>query len=159
MAEHRLYALRQMANVDLYVESPLGAQDVLDFGFDRVVIATGAYWRRDGIGRFRFDPLDPEQKSRLTTPDDVFNGTEIGQNVVIYDEDGGYLGNVLAEKLQAEGREVSYVTPHADVAPYLALTMEQHKVIARLGELGVKIHRLRVLGGISSDEIRFNSVL
>ena len=44
VAEYRLGQLRQMANVALYPDSDLSAQDVLDFGADHVVVATGARW-------------------------------------------------------------------------------------------------------------------
>ena len=158
VADHRIYAMQQMANVDLYPGSELGAEDALAFGAQHLVLATGATWRRDAIGRFNFTPIDNEGSIRVLTADDLFEGTEVVGPVVIYDEDGAYLGNVFAEKLRAEGHDVVIVTPHADVAPYLALTMEQHKVAARLVALNIAVERLRVLQSIGDQEITFAGV-
>ncbi len=44
VAEYRLGQLRKMPNVALYPESDLSADDVLAFGADHVVVATGARW-------------------------------------------------------------------------------------------------------------------
>ena len=40
-----------------YRESPTTAQDVLDFAFEHVAVATGARWRADGVGRWHTRPL------------------------------------------------------------------------------------------------------
>ncbi|MTH97203.1 FAD-dependent oxidoreductase [Roseibium sp. RKSG952] len=155
VADYRLYALQQLGNVNLYTDSPLAAGDIMEFGLEHVVIATGATWRRDGIGRFNVTPVLRGDEVNVLTPDDILDGAEVKGPVVIYDEDGAYLGNVLAEKLVKDGHEVSYVIPAAEVAPYLALTMEQHKVIARLMELDVRIERLKTLKNVHEDRIEF----
>ncbi|WP_170337199.1 FAD-dependent oxidoreductase [Ruegeria arenilitoris] len=155
VADYRLYALQQLGNVNLYTDSPLAASDIMEFGLEHVVIATGATWRRDGVGRFNVTPVLRGDEVNVLTPDDILDGAEVKGPVVIYDEDGAYLGNVLAEKLVKDGHEVSYVIPAAEVAPYLALTMEQHKVIARLMELGVRIERLKTLKNVHEDRIEF----
>ena len=49
--DYREYQIRQMNNVEIYPDNKLSADDILDFGADRVALATGAYWRRDGKGR------------------------------------------------------------------------------------------------------------
>ena len=49
--DHRVHALRQMPNVEIYRDSRLDAEQVLEFGFAHVCIATGSRWRRDGTGR------------------------------------------------------------------------------------------------------------
>ena len=43
----------KLPNVSIYRESPMSAQDIVDFGADHVVLATGSRWRRDGIGAAR----------------------------------------------------------------------------------------------------------
>lgn len=158
VADYRLYSLQQLGNVNLYTESPLTADEVLEFGMEHVVVATGATWRRDGVGRYNLKPVLAGNEANVLTPDDILDGAEVAGPVVIYDEDGAYMGNVLAEKLVKEGHDVSYVLPANEVAPYLALTMEQHKVIARLMELGVRIERLKVLKGVDAEGIHFGCV-
>ena len=156
VADYRLYALQQLGNVNLYTESPLQADDILEFGMEHVVLATGATWRRDGLGRFSPTPVLNGDEANVLTPDDIMDGVEVKDGpVVIYDEDGAYIGNVIAEKLVKDGHDVTYVIPAAEVAPYLALTMEQHKVIARLMELGVRIERLKMLKAVHADKIEF----
>ena len=39
-----------MANVEMFPASRLEASHVLEFGAEHVALATGATWRRDGIG-------------------------------------------------------------------------------------------------------------
>ena len=48
--DHRAYLLSQMDTVDVYLQSPLAAADIADFGADAVILASGSHWRRDGIG-------------------------------------------------------------------------------------------------------------
>ncbi|MES0883937.1 FAD-dependent oxidoreductase [Roseibium sp. SCP14] len=153
VADYRLYALQQLGNVSLYPASPLSVADILEFGTQHIVIATGATWRRDGIGRWNLSPVLKGTEANVLTPDDILDGCEVNGPVVIYDEDGGYLGNVIAEKLVKEGLDVTFVTPASEVAPYLALTMEQHKVIARLLDLGVRIERLKRLKGADNSNV------
>ena len=70
---------------------------------------------------------------------------------MIYDDDGYYLGNVLAELAVQTGREVVFVTPEAVVAPWTTNTLEQERIQARLIELGVTIIPLhKVAEGDSS---------
>ena len=110
-------------------------------------------WRRDGIGRFNFDPVPGAEQPHVLTPDDIFEDAEVHGPLVIYDEDGAYLGNLFTERFVEAGHEVVYATPHADVAPYLALTMEQHKVAARMAQMGIRIERLRRLVRVGSGDL------
>ena len=158
VADYRLNYLRQMDNVYLYNESELAAEDVYEFGASHVVCATGASWRRDGIGRFNFTPVSGHDSARVLNADDIFNEVEVESPLVIYDEDGTYLANLFAEKFQAAGIEIILVTPHAEVAPYLALTMEQHRVAAGLTRSGIRIERLRMIAAIESNSARFDCI-
>ena len=48
----RLGRLRQLPNVSLYRDSALTAEDVLEFGFERVVVATGSRWTPSSTRRW-----------------------------------------------------------------------------------------------------------
>ena len=50
--DYRAGQIGKMSNVNVYRDSKLSADDILDFGFEHVAIATGATWRRDGIARY-----------------------------------------------------------------------------------------------------------
>ena len=94
----------------------------------------------------------------VLTPDDVMEGHPVAGPVVIYDNDGSYLANAVAEKLRTEGHAVTLVTPAAELAGYLFLPLEQHKVIARMMEIGVDILRLKQLSRIEPDSVVLDCV-
>jgi dimethylamine/trimethylamine dehydrogenase len=138
--DYRTGQLSRMPNVEIYRESVLGLQDVLDVGAGHVVIATGAKWRRDGFGNSREEPFDPLPPADSTfTPDDILAGRLPAGSVLVYDDDGFYMANLLAEKLRKNGNEVHYVTPHAMVARWSSYTDDQVRVHQRLAEVGAYI--------------------
>ncbi len=132
--DHRLHMLGK-TDACLYPESRMSAEDVLDFGADRVVIATGSQWRRDGMGVLGMGGAFPG----ALTPDDIFAGADPGAEVVIYDDEHYFMAGALAERFAREGRRVTYVTPQSVVSSWTAYTDEQGFVQARLIELGVRI--------------------
>lgn len=131
--DHRLHMLGK-TDACLYPESPMTAQDVLDFGAARVVVATGSLWRRDGMGVLGLGGSFPG----ALTPDDIFVGADPG-DPVIYDDEHYFMGGALAERFAREGRRVTYVTPQSVASSWTAYTDEQGPVQARLIELGVRI--------------------
>lgn len=62
-----------------------------------------------------------------------------GGRVLVYDADGYYMGVSLAEKFRREGREVTLVTPHSQIAPYMFFTLEGWQMNRLLHELGVRL--------------------
>ncbi len=89
----RLQRLKEMAHVEIYLDSRLDAAEVLDFAVPHVLIATGARWRRDGIGRHHRSPLPGFDLPAVATPDDVMAGPEAlaarwpAGRVVVVDDD------------------------------------------------------------------------
>ena len=156
--DYRLYQISQMENVSVFPQNRLGAEEVLASECERIVIATGARWRRDGIGRAHASPVSGHEHAMVTTPEAVMQGEDLQGPVVIYDSDGGYLGNALAEKLRLDGHSVTIVTPASEIAEFLILTMEQHKVVARMVELGIDIVRLKQLSTIEDGRVRLDCV-
>ncbi len=134
----RVGQIERQANVAVYRESRMHAEDVLAFGAEHVVLATGAAWRRDGFGRSnaRIAGFD---RHLVLTPDDVMEGAAPKGPVLLFDDDGFYLGSVLAEKLRAAGEEVIFVTPAEAPAPWTVHTLEFPHIQKRLRELDVKI--------------------
>jgi len=137
--DYRLGQINRIANVGLYLDSRMQASDVLAFGADHVLIATGAHWRRDGIGRWHARPIVPLNPSAVYTPDDVFAGRLPGGEVVIFDDDHYYLGPVIAIKLAREGARVRYVTTEGRAGAWSQNTQEQERTQRALIELGVDI--------------------
>ncbi len=151
VADYRVYQLERMPNVEIYRDSRLAAEDVLGYGAEHVVVATGSRWRGDGVARRVLTPVPIATGARVLTPDDIMAGTHAGlRSVLIYDDDHYYMGGVLAEKLAREGIEVTIATPAADVSNWMHMTMEQFRVQARLVELGVGILPHKVLDSIAA---------
>lgn len=138
--DYRLGDLQQRGNVDIFTESPLGREEVLELGVPNVFLATGARWRRDGQGRTARVGIPIADGSMVMTPDDVMDGDAPGKGpVMIYDDDHGYLAGVLATHLADQGHEVSFVTTANMVSPFTELTLEQERVQKSLLERGVRI--------------------
>jgi dimethylamine/trimethylamine dehydrogenase len=156
--DYRMDQLQRLSNVQLFRQSPMDSSTALEFGAERIVIATGARWRKDGIGRARLDTIPGHDFSHVMTPDDIMDGRIPCGRVLIYDTDGSYFGNVIAELLRDAGAMVTIVTPAAETAAYLALTLEQSRVIRRLLARGVDIVRLKRLAEIHPGGARLACV-
>ncbi|MEW2911282.1 FAD-dependent oxidoreductase [Leisingera sp. JC11] len=139
VVDYRDYQLSQRPNVEIYRESPLDADSILEFGFENVCIATGSTWRRDGVSRQHVVPMPIAEGAKVYTPDDLMDGTIPEGRVVVYDDDHYYMGGVLAELLASKGAQVTLVTPSAYVSDWTNNTLEQVAIHPRLVEAGVEI--------------------
>jgi dimethylamine/trimethylamine dehydrogenase len=133
--------LRKMSNVEMLRGSRVSADEIIEFGATRVALATGARWRRDGVGRANVAPVHgfDSAASRVLTPDDLLDGLSARSPIVVFDDDHYYLGSVLSEKLRASGNDVTIVTPADRIAAWTVNTLEQHSIQRRLLELGVRL--------------------
>jgi dimethylamine/trimethylamine dehydrogenase len=141
--------LAPMANVAMYLASAMTADDVLQAGTPHVVLATGSRWRADAVGRTHRMPVAGLDAGPVLTPDHFLQGggvDALASPAVIFDDDGYYMGAILAELLARAGHSTVYVTPHAEVSRWTHHTMEQPRIQARLIELGVAIHPHRAGG-------------
>jgi dimethylamine/trimethylamine dehydrogenase len=154
----RLGQLDKLPNVKVYLGSQLSAADVLDFGFQHVIVATGARWRRDGVGRRRATAFAGPELAGAVTPDDIMNGTLPDGPVLVYDEDNYYMGPVLALKLRAAGREVTLATNEGRAGHWSRYTAEQQFTNAALIEAGIEIVTNRALDGFDGREARLACV-
>jgi dimethylamine/trimethylamine dehydrogenase len=147
--DYRTNLLQTMGNVDIYRGSPLTAQDVLDFGCDHAVIATGAKWTREllddrGLPTDEI-PTDEIEGAAIFTPDDIFAGAKPDGPILIYDFDHYYMGSCLAEVMRNQGHEVTIVTTANSVSAWTFMNNESANIRVRMIELGVRTvfeHRL-----------------
>jgi dimethylamine/trimethylamine dehydrogenase len=149
--DYRVGQIQKMPKVQVYLDSALSADEVLEFGFDQVAIATGSTWRRDGVARFNTLPIAIDSAMPLFTPDDLMAGKLPQGNVLLYDDDHYYMGGVLAELLVKAGCMVSFATPSIRVSDWSYNTLEQAFIQKRLIELGVDIHVTRGLASVGRD--------
>ncbi|RBW53526.1 NADH:flavin oxidoreductase [Phaeobacter gallaeciensis] len=137
---YREQQLSEMPNVEIFLESFLSAQDVHAVGADHVVIATGANWRAERFNGNEYTPVVTNSSGvDVFTPDDIMDGKLPNGPTMIYDEDGYYLGGVIAEKIRHLGHDVTYATPADAVSKWTENTSESWRVRSHLMTLGIKI--------------------
>ncbi len=138
--DYRLGQIDKMTNVEIYRESELTLANVLEVGAGHVAIATGSTWRRDGFGHTHEDAMNPLPPPENTfTPDDNMAGTMPEGSVLVFDDDRYYMAGLLAEKLAANGNNVTYVTP-APMASFWTFYTDEHDLVyERLTDVGVRI--------------------
>jgi dimethylamine/trimethylamine dehydrogenase len=151
VADYREHQIRQMPDVKLYLQSRLTSDQVLEFEADHVVIATGSRWSATGIGRTNRLAIPADAGARIMTPDDIIAGQVPTGPVVIFDDDYYYMAGLIAEKLRADGHEVTYVTPAADVSHWTHNTMEQGRIQTKLMKIGVRIVPLHNVARVGAD--------
>jgi dimethylamine/trimethylamine dehydrogenase len=154
----RVNQLEKLANVDVYLESAVDSEQILEFAPDRVVVATGARWRKDGIGRWHSSAVPGAESVSVLTPDDVMAGASLHGPVVVFDDDHYYLGGVIAEALRRTGLEVTLVTPANEVSTWTTHTEEQHRIQAGLLRLGIGVETGTTLARIGAGEVTLESV-
>ena len=153
--DYRLGQIDKLKQVSFFPGSKMDAEAIREFDASHVAIATGATWRRDGVGRATWRSVPGvTEHSGIFTPDDIFAGVqpEIGP-VLVYDDDHYYLGGLIAEALVMAGLSVTLLTPGLEVSHWTQNTMEQHKIEERLLSLGVTLVCKRTLVSVQSDYV------
>ena len=153
--DYRTWQISQLANVNVYPNNTLTADEVLEFGSEHVAIATGSHWRRDGVSRFHVKPVPSTGKLPVFTPDDIMAGEKITGKVVVFDDDHYYMGAVIAEKLARDGAEVTLITPSAYVSEWTLNTLEQGFIHNRLLEHQVDILRNSAVTKILDNAVQY----
>jgi dimethylamine/trimethylamine dehydrogenase len=154
----RLNQIEKLKNVEVYLESMVDEDQIQEFAPDRVVVATGAKWRRDGIGRWHSSAIPGSESPSILTPDDVMAGAIPSGPVVVFDDDHYYIGGVIAEALRLAGLEVTLVTPANEVSTWTTRTEEQHRIQAQILRLGITVETGTVLAGIGEGSVILASV-
>lgn len=151
--DHRLQLLEKLSNVEIFRESDLSADDALALGYDHIVTATGAKWRRDGAGasdRVGRVLTRGQMSLPIFTPDDLMAGADLPGPIFIYDDDHFYMANVLADLLVAQGKRVIFATPLAEIASWSRNNLDQGHIVKRLIQNGVELrpyHKLQNVEG------------
>ena len=152
--DYRAQALGDLKNVEVYRQNPVTAEDIVEYGFAHVAVATGATWRRDGVARWHTTPMQIDAGAEILTPDDLMAGVRpSGKRVVLFDDDHYYMGGVLAELLAADGYEVHLVTPAAQVSSWTFHTLELAKVNRRVRQAGVHVHCDTTLTSVGAGHV------
>lgn len=135
----RVGQIDKLHNVAVYRDSRMTTQDVLDFGAEHVVLATGCHWRRDGYGRSNGFAIEGFLDSpRIYTPDDLMDGRVPEGRVVVFDDDGFYYASIAAELLRQRGCDVTYVSTDDSIAPWSQHTLDYRHIRKRMATLGIE---------------------
>jgi dimethylamine/trimethylamine dehydrogenase len=151
--DYRLTQLRSMPQVSMYLGNRLAAEEVREFGADHVLIATGARWRRDGLGRWHSLAIEGLPARTTLTPDDIMRGARPEGEVTIFDDDHYYMAPVIAVQLARGGANVSYVTTTGSVSEWSHYTGEQERTQQQLLELGVRIQVSTAVVGFDGESV------
>src|SRR5688500_7114066 len=159
VVDWRMTQIKKMKNVAVYPSSPVTAEEILESGVQNIILATGATWRRDGIGRTLWKPIPGYDLQNVLSPDDLMDGKKVNGDVVIYDDDHYYMGGILAELLAEQGCNVSLVTPAPMISYWSQYTLEQERIQHKLMKIGVKLYAQHVLSEIGSDCVRLSNMI
>jgi dimethylamine/trimethylamine dehydrogenase len=159
VADWRVTQIEKLPNVETYPGSRMSAADVLESGIRDVILATGAAWRRDGVGRTLRYPVPGWEGAQVFSPEDLMAGKLPTGRVLVYDDDHYYMGSVLAELLVSLGCQVTLVTPAPSVAAWSDFTLEQPHTLKRLLSLGVGLNTHTHLTAIEPGRTQVRSAI
>jgi dimethylamine/trimethylamine dehydrogenase len=158
--DYRIGQIQQMPNIEVFPASEMNADQVLELGAQHVALATGATWRRDGIGYNIRDAVPGWDRAHVFSPSDLMDGRRPPDGpVLVFDDDGYYMANVLAELLREEGREVMLATPAPLIAQWTQYTLEQEPIEARMVDRGIAMLTRHTLTGVGGAEAELHDDL
>jgi dimethylamine/trimethylamine dehydrogenase len=151
--------LQKLKNVEVHNGvGRMSADDVLNYGADKVVLAVGARWDSRGVSGLTSEPITGADASlpQFATPEQVMKGKPIGGRVLVLDGESFITGIAMAELLADLGKQVSVVTHTDTVASFLGKTMESANLRRMMHEKRIGERPMR---WVESFEIRDNEVL
>ena len=134
---------------------PLTVDDCLEYGADKIVIATGSSWNTDGTNALTHDPVQGIDTSLSThlTPEQVLAGDKaVGQKVLVLNCDPYYMAPSIAQKLREDGKDVTIATG-VGLGHYMHFTLEAPNMHRMLHELGIE-----VIGDVWASQAEANRI-
>ncbi|MDR1888922.1 MAG: FAD-dependent oxidoreductase [Zoogloeaceae bacterium] len=142
---YRQLQLDKLKNVEVHLGvGQMSADDVLEYGADKVVIATGSRWVGNGLGAEGHNPVPGIDAALPTclTPEQIIAGKPIpGERVAVLDGDGHFTGISMAELAADLGKKVTLVTNMSDPAEYSQFTLEVQNNKRMMHEKGIAVMR------------------
>jgi len=154
----RLGQLASMENVQVYPDNRLDVESILELDSQHVILATGASWRSDGVGRWSNLPFAGCDQENVIGVERILEGFLPDGPVVIYDDDHYYLGSAIALKLCSAGVKVAMVTPEVALAGWSRHTEEHSLMMEALIEAGVQIITANGLVGWQSGTVQLECI-
>jgi dimethylamine/trimethylamine dehydrogenase len=155
VVDYREQQIRKLDSVDVFMQSEMTADDIIENDFNHVVIATGAGWRHDGVGRWHTRAIEIAEGAEVLSPDDIMaDARPRGQRIVVFDDDHYYMGGVIAELLAKEGLDVTLITPAAHVSQWTTNTLEVARIRKRVIRAGIDVRTNTAVTAITADGVR-----
>lgn len=134
----------EQLKVEVLYFSPMDDIDIVEFGADEVIIATGSI--PDGLGRQRWLPNEDQmpglEQGKVWSCEEVLRDQaqldELGERVIVLDEGGNWRGAGTAWYLADKGHQVTIVTPDAYVGKELSRTTADFPIRSSLSKKGAK---------------------
>jgi dimethylamine/trimethylamine dehydrogenase len=152
----RAVQLARLSGVEVITGHRLTMAEVLEYGADLVVIATGSGWRGDGVQPGYPDPMpgaDPGLPHVLTPEQACAGKRPPGPRVVVYDTDGYYVASGVAEMLAADGFTVTVFTTFDVLSPVSDETLEGDMLRAHLHRAGVSVRHATTITGVGTGSV------
>jgi len=156
--------LRQFESlgVEMQYFTPMDEQDILEFGADEVVLATGSL--PDDQAQQRWLPnaeqLPGLENGKVFACEEVFRDqADLGKSVIVLDEGGNWRGTGTAWHLANNGHEVTIVTPDPMIAKELARTTSDFQIRSALKKLGANFKLESVITQWHGDRAEIRSLL
>ena len=144
VATYRQIQLQKLKNVEVHTGvGKMTAEQILSYGADKVVLATGSHWSKTGVNCITHTPVEGLDASLpyVCTPEQILmENKPVGDNVLVVDGDGYFTGVSIAEYLADRGKHVKILTPLKGIAPYTHFTLEAPNLHRMMYEK--KIHEL-----------------
>lgn len=129
--------------VDVRLNTPFFAEDVVEFGADAVILATGSLPSDTGYQRGipTRDVLPGMDQGNVWHAEDVMNrSAKLGQSVLLLDDVGTWKSLGTAVYLVEKGHLVSIVTPYAVIGRELVRTAADYAVREKLRQYGAQFY-------------------
>ena len=125
--DFRKSQLNNLSNVNIILGAgEVTEQDLLEYETDKIILATGSFWQGNGKSPFNFNPIPgiDHQKNEFITPEQLFNGKNVGKNICIIDSDGYFMATSIAEQLVDSRKKITIINPFNTLSPYSDFTLE-----------------------------------
>jgi NADPH-dependent 2,4-dienoyl-CoA reductase/sulfur reductase-like enzyme len=156
--------LRQFEQLGVEVEyfNPMDAADIIAYGADEVVLATGSM--PDDQAQQRWLPeassLPGLDNGKVFSAEEAMRGqAELGKSVIVLDEGGNWRGTGTAWFLADQGYTVIIVTPDPLVGKELMRTTADFQIRSSLSKLGAKFYTESIIQHWHGDRAEVRSML
>ncbi|UVC11761.1 FAD-dependent oxidoreductase [Rhizobium sp. TH2] len=157
VVDYRLGRLREMTNVEMYLESDLGVDEIIDLAPDHVLVATGARWTNFLYSSMEI-PVGQLEQERVFTPDDIGAGRLPEGPTLVFDFDNYYMGGVITEHLAAQGIPVTYATPAGQASAWTIMTNELPLVARALTKRKVPVRTQELVSGFDGEIVTLSQI-